>query len=131
MNLTAPMLSLHTLRSEELDVIRGGMFGPFVNSPAYRPPTAPAPAPVNPVTLRSVAGAVVEGATAGYLGAAAAGVPPQGRAPISAAAGLANGLAHGAGGLAQSMPSPGQNPFPANLNVAAHSRFPSAPRHQM
>lgn len=131
MNLDRSLLAPQALCPEDLDAIHGGMFGPFINSPARRPPVPPAPAPVNPVTFRSVAVAVTEGATAGYLGAAAAGFPHQARIPVAAGTGLANGLAHGAGGVVQALPSPGPSPIPANLNVAATSRNPLGPKHYM
>ena len=131
MNPGSPLLSPQVLGPEALDAIRGGMFAPFINSPAYRPPVPQPQAQANPVTIRSVAVAVTEGATAGYLGASASGMPPQARASVALGAGLVNGLAHGAGGLVQALPSPGQGRIPANLNVAALSRNPTGPRHYM
>ena len=120
------------LSETDLESIRGGMFAPFVNSRLTQAPHQPAPlAPANPVTARSLAGALTEGAVAGYMGAAAAGVPPQARGPFVAGAALVQGTAHIAGGWAQSMSMPGPGRPIANLNLPAYSRNPFGPTYSM
>lgn len=118
-----PRIEAKVLTESELRHVTGGMFGPFVNgSGSHRLP--PSPASAAPVTFRSLAGAVAEGAVTGAFAAGAA--PPQARPTLVATSALMQGLRHCAGRLIQNAGVPGGEVC-THLAVAAKGR-PLAPK---
>jgi hypothetical protein len=104
--------NLSPLSDTQLEAIRGGMFGPFVNKPhnpadfAHKPPVAPRP----PVT-QGLGTAMAKGAVLGGLGGAATG--NTGKGIIGGA--LLGGMDH----CIDQMPPIGPSPVPTNLNIVS------------
>ena len=116
---TANVSSL--LSDAHLELVRGGMFGPFVNRP-FNPGTfgqAPVPATQPPAT-QGLGGAMAKGAVLGAFAGAATGTTVIG----VAGGALLGGMDHCLG----RMPPAGPSLIPTNLNVVSQVH-PSAYVH--
>jgi hypothetical protein len=110
------MTSFHSglslLSDAQLEAVRGGMFGPFVNKPFKPADFAPKPPPPpQPPVTQGLGKAMAKGAVLGGLTGAATG---------NTAVGLAGGaLVGGMDHCMDRLPPIGPSPVPTNLDIVS------------